>query len=95
MTDFGTVYLAVTGALLFVALALGFRVLLGVAREGLELRRRRRAGAAERHAKDEASGSEPPAGSDPPIATCPGCGADNEPGFSYCRRCAAPLRSDT
>jgi|GEM_PF-351758 hypothetical protein len=26
-------------------------------------------------------------------ATCPKCGAANEPGFSYCRRCTAPLRS--
>ena len=104
MVDAGSIYLAVTGVLLFVALGAGFHVLRGIVREGRELRRRRRAGEAETYAEDEEYDPGPPAGpeddpdgatgpsdSNDPTATCPQCGADNEPHFNYCRRCAAPL----
>ncbi|WP_435075136.1 DUF7577 domain-containing protein [Halorubrum sp. HHNYT27] len=36
-----------------------------------------------------------PGGPNAPDVTCPGCGAVNAPGFTYCRRCAGPLRSET
>jgi len=107
MIDAGSIYLAVTGVLLFVALGAGLHVLRGIVREGRELRRRRRAEESETYPEDEASDPGPPAGpedergrasdpSDPdgsndPTATCPQCGADNEPGFDYCRSCAARL----
>ena len=107
MVDAGSIYLAVTGVLLFVALGAGFHVLRGIVREGRELRRRRRAEEAETYPEDEEYDPGPPVGpedergrtsdpSDPddsndPTATCPQCGADNEPHFNYCRRCAAPL----
>jgi ribosomal protein L40E len=115
MIDVGPVYLAVTGALLLVALGLGFRVLRGIARDGRDRHRRRRAGEIEKYTEDEEYGQGPPTGpgddsaaadapdgtGDPdgandrtdPRTTCPKCGAANESGFSYCRRCATPLRS--
>ena len=91
MIDLGTVYLAVTGALLLVALGAGLHVLRGIVREGLDLRRRRRTGEVEKYTEDEEYGPGPPDDSDDPTATCPRCGAANEQGFDYCRRCAAPL----
>lgn len=109
MIDVGPIYLAVVGALLLFALGLGFSVLRGIAREGRDRQRRRRAGEIEKYTEDEEYGGRPSVGSgadrgaadDPeasndrtdPGATCPKCGAANEPGFSYCRRCTAPLRS--
>lgn len=100
MIDAGPVYLAIVGALLLVALGLGLRVLRGIVRDGRDRRRRRRAGEIEKYTEDEEYGRGPPSGSkgdregggDDPAATCPHCGADNESGFDYCRRCAAPLR---
>jgi hypothetical protein len=104
MVDAGSIYLAVTGVLLFVALGAGLHVLRGIVREGRDLRRRRRAGEVETHPEDEEYDPGPPAGpedecggttgpsdSNDPTATCPQCGADNESDFNYCRRCAAPL----
>ncbi|MFC7325719.1 zinc ribbon domain-containing protein [Halorubrum rutilum] len=107
MVDASSIYLAVTGVLLFVALGAGLHVLRGIVREGRDLRRRRRAGEAETYPEDEEYDPGPPAGPedeygrttdpsdsgdpDAPTATCPQCGADNESGFDYCRRCAAPL----
>jgi len=110
MIDVGPVYLAVAGALLLVALGLGLRVLREIAREGLDRRRRRRAGEIEKYTEDESygppadpgeapgdaggrDGSDGPSDRTDPAATCPQCGAVNAPEFSYCRRCAAPLRS--
>ncbi|WP_394338193.1 zinc ribbon domain-containing protein [Halorubrum sp. Ib24] len=103
--DLGPVYLAVVGTLLLVALGLGFRVLRGIVREGRDRRARRRAGEMEKYTEDEEYGRRPSAGSEGdraedggrgdsngPAATCPSCGAANESGFSYCRRCTAPLR---
>ena len=105
MLDLGPVSLAVTGALLLVALALGFRVLRGIVREGRDRQQRRRAGETEKYTEDEEYGPEAPADSGGDLgersardaqsdstATCPQCGAANEPGFEFCRRCAAPLR---
>jgi len=103
--DFGPVYLAVAGALLLVGLGLGFRVLRRIVREGRDRRARRRAGEVEPYTEDEEYDRRPPTGSEPdpadvgergdpndPTATCHSCGATNEPGFDYCRRCTAPLR---
>ncbi|MFO8116484.1 MAG: zinc ribbon domain-containing protein [Halorubrum sp.] len=111
MIDVGPIYLAIAGALLLFALALGFRVLRDIVREGRDRRRRRRAGELEKYTEDQEYGGRPPVGSgadrgeanDPdapddrtdPGTTCPKCGAANEPGFNYCRRCTAPLRSGT
>ena len=54
----------------------------------------------DREASGGSDGREPAAGPDgdpadrgDPGATCPQCGAANESGFNYCRRCAAPIRS--
>lgn len=113
MVDVGTLYLAVSGALLLVALGVGFRVLRGIAREGRDRQHRRRAGEAEERPEEEERGQVPAVGpgddrgesGDPDepsdadrsgdrsdsTATCPACGAANEPEFSYCRRCAASL----
>ena len=101
MVELGTAYLAVTGALLLVALGVGFRVLRGIARDGRDRTRRRRAGEAETNPDDEEHGPNPPTGSeedrtgtarsDDSTVTCPRCGVANESGFDYCRRCAAQL----
>jgi hypothetical protein len=101
MVELGTAYLAVTGALLLVALGVGFRVLRGIARDGRDLSRRRRAGEAETNPDDEEYGSDPSPGSEEdrartaqsgdPTVICPRCGVANESGFDYCRRCAAQL----
>ncbi|WP_050032050.1 zinc ribbon domain-containing protein [Halorubrum halophilum] len=108
MIDLWPAYLAVTGALLLVALGVGLRVLRGIVRDARDRQRRRRAGEMEKYTDDEEYGRGPPTGSgddrgeaegrgdsDDPndsAATCPQCGADNESGFNFCRRCAAPLR---
>lgn len=117
MVDVGTLYLAVSGALLLVALGVGFRVLRGIAREGRDRQHRRRAREVEEEPEAEEHGQAPAVGpsddrreggdqnksgdsdgsADPgdSTATCPACGAANEPGFSYCRRCAASLGPGT
>ena len=105
MIDLGPVYLAVVGTLLLVALGLGLRVLRGIVREGRDRRARRRAGEMEQYTEDDEYGRRPSAGSEGDraeagargdsngsAATCPSCGAANESGFDYCRRCAASLR---
>ncbi|WP_435094931.1 DUF7577 domain-containing protein [Halorubrum sp. N11] len=102
MIDLEPVYLAITGALLLVALGLGLRVLREIVRDGRDRQRRRRAGEIEKYTEDEEFGQGSPADSGDDrgesgvstasIATCPQCGADNESGFNYCRRCVAPLR---
>ena len=30
-------------------------------------------------------------GDEPGSMTCPRCGTDNEPGFTYCRNCVSPM----
>jgi hypothetical protein len=100
MVDIGLLYIAVTGALLLVALGVGIRVLRDIFGEARERRRKRRSGELERYTKDEeydrvhrdptesADADEDGAASTP----CPHCGADNDAAFDYCRRCASPLR---
>jgi len=104
MVEGGTVYLAVIGVLLLVALTLGVRVLGNIFREGRERRRRRNAGDIEPYTQNEAHGLDPsPSSSDGddesgpsdrggPSITCPKCGAVNDPTFTYCRQCASRLR---
>lgn len=93
MLDVGTVYLVATGALLLVALGVGSRVLLAIFREGRERSRKRREGEIERCTDDPVSDRDPP---DPDAvgrtpSTCPQCGAENDPEFTFCGECAAPL----
>jgi len=98
MIDLGTVYLAVTGALLLVTLGVGVRVLSEIVREGRDRQRRRRAGELEKYTEDEEYDRVPgdpvedngdDGGAD---TTCPQCETDNDTAFDYCRRCASPLR---
>ncbi|WP_049984096.1 zinc ribbon domain-containing protein [Halorubrum sp. BV1] len=104
MVEGGTVYFAITGVLLLVALALGVRVLKNIYKDGQERRRRRNAGDMEPYTKDESYGSPPSASPDEgddesgrsdrgdASIACPQCGAVNDPTFNYCRQCASRLR---
>ena len=98
MVDLGLLYVAATGALLLVALALGVRVLWGIVGDARERRRKRRSGELEPYTEDEEYGRVPrdslehDGDDDGAPATCPHCGADNDAAFDYCRRCASPLR---
>jgi hypothetical protein len=93
----GLRYLAVIGVLLLVALGLGVRVLWDIVGDAREIRRRRRSGELEPYAEDEeydrvARDPVEDDGDDGRAsATCPQCGADNDPAFTYCRRCASSL----
>jgi hypothetical protein len=99
-------YVAVMSVLLLVALVIGIRVLWDIVGDARETRRKRRAGELGPNAEEEESvrDSRPPAegdggdrdAADDPdgaatAATCPQCGATNDPAFDYCRRCASPL----
>lgn len=100
MVDPGLLYVAVTGALLLVALGLGVRVLWDIVGDAREIRRRRRSGELEPYTEDEeydrvtrdpaeSGGDRADGGTS---TTCPQCGAANDAAFDYCRRCASPLR---
>jgi len=90
MIDPGLLYLAVIGALLLVALGLGVRVLWDIVGDAREIRRRRRSGGLEPYTEDEEHDRVPrdPVEDDGDdgraSATCPQCGADNDPAFTYC-----------
>jgi len=101
MVDLGLLYLAVTGALLLVALGVGVRVLRDIVGDAREIRRKRRSGEREPEAEDEEYEEYDRVPRDPDetdgnttSTTCPQCGADNDAEFDYCRRCASPLRPD-
>jgi len=99
MVDLGLLYLAVTGALLLVALGVGIRVLRDIVDDAREIRRKRRSGEREPYAEDEEYDRvhrDPDEADDnrTTSTTCPQCGADNDVAFDYCRRCASPLRPD-
>jgi hypothetical protein len=96
------IYLVAVGALLLVALGAGARVLAAIYREGRDRTRRRRR-------EEPPDGDGPATDPGPPDAeaaspgaddarsagiACPQCGAENEPEFTYCNECAAPLGSD-
>lgn len=97
MTSPGQVYLVVVAVLLLLGLAVSIPVLFGIFRDGVERQRERRAGEAERYIEDPEYDRGPPAAVDDadaagePRLTCRHCGAVNEAGFRYCRRCAEPL----
>lgn len=96
MVSLGQLYAAILAALLLGVLCVSIPVLRGIVREGRERRRQRRAGEPDHETDDEASDRVP----SPPLegettgrrrATCRQCGAENDPQFTYCRRCATPL----
>ena len=64
MIDAGLIYLAITGALLLVALGLGARVLRGIVRDGRDRQHRRRAGEVEEYTEDEEYGQASSTGTD-------------------------------
>lgn len=98
MIDPTEFYLVAVGALLLVALGAAARVLAAIYREGRDRTRRRR----REDASDSDASDAPDADRDPPLSngvrdatiTCPQCGAENAPGFTYCSECAAPLGPD-
>lgn len=90
----GQLYAAVVGLLLLVALGVSVPVLKRIVLDGLERRRKRRAGELKRYTEDEEYHRTPGTPDDAAQRegeTCRQCGAENEPDFTYCRRCAAPL----
>jgi hypothetical protein len=90
----GTIYGTIVAVLLLVALGASIPVLKGIVRDGLERRRKRKAGELERYAEDEAydRGSAVASVDDGTTAlTCRECGAENRSGFRYCRRCTQSL----
>lgn len=96
MLDVGLLYFVIVGVLLLVALGLGLRVLGGIVQEARTRRRKRRAGEVERYTEDEEYGRNSLAADEeddgtPSRSTCRKCGAENDPGFRYCRRCTTPL----
>ena len=94
MVSFGTVYTALVVVFLLIALGLAVPVLKGIVVDGLERRRKWKTGEMERYTEDEEFDSVPPAADgDESDARriCSQCGAENDPAFAYCARCAAPL----
>lgn len=90
----GQLYAAVVGLLLLVALGVSVPVLKQIVLDGLERQRKRRAGELERYTEDEEyhrSPGPPDDAAERESGTCRQCGAENDPDFMYCRRCAAPL----
>jgi len=92
----GELYVAVVVVLLLFALGVCLPVLKRVVVEGIERRRRWNSGELARYSDDETSLEEsaaaPEAGPEERSpTTCDRCDTENEPGYSYCRRCAAPL----
>lgn len=90
-------YVALIAILLLVALGVSVPVLGRILREGLERRRKRRAGEGERDTEDQEYDRTPrslgPDG-DPTATgrvTCRECGTTNDSAFTYCRRCTMPL----
>lgn len=69
MVDGGTIYVAVVGALLLVALALGLRVLRDIVYEARERRRRRKAGDLDPSAEDEKDADDETDERSPPTTT--------------------------
>jgi hypothetical protein len=80
----GQLYLLVVTVLLLAALAAAVPVLAGIVREGRQRLRRGQPHPPESDADDSH-------GTPTDERSCPHCGTDNEPGFSYCRHCLEPL----
>ncbi|ELZ11201.1 zinc ribbon domain-containing protein [Natrinema thermotolerans] len=96
MGDPGQLYAVIIGVLLLVALGVSVPVLVGIARDGLERHRKRRAGKLERDTDDEEFDRRPPGAFEADTAdrtrvTCRRCGTENDAEFTYCRRCTTPL----
>lgn len=97
MVSPGQLYVGVITVLLLVALGVSIPVLTRIVRDGLERRRERQAGERERDTADEeydrittaAELDEDAEGST--RLRCRQCGAENDPTFTYCRRCATSL----
>ena len=93
----GQLYVLIVTLLLFAALGASIPVLAGIVRDARERQRERRT--AERK-PDDSPGDEHPdrsaanavdADTEETSLTCRQCGAENEPGFTYCYRCIASL----
>jgi len=82
-------YAAVVIGLLLAAIGLSIPVLKGIYRDGLERHSKRQA------SETETEDSEPTvsAGGTPDHRhrRCGQCGVENDPAFTYCRNCTAPL----
>lgn len=92
----GQLYAAVVIVLLLFALGVSIPVLRRILRDGLERRRKRKAGELERYTEDEEFDRGPTAALGEDAAgrtclTCRHCGAENDPTFRYCGHCAEPL----
>ena len=92
----GEVYAAVITILLLVALAAAIPVLKQIVVDGIERQRKWRSGEMERYTEDEEYDRGPPAALDGEATpqthlTCRHCGAENDPGFTYCSECVEPL----
>lgn len=98
MVTSGQLYAAVVVGLLFAALGISIPVLRGIYRDGLERRRERRLQERERDtdvgtSTPAAAFAESTADGAAERRPCPQCGVENDPSFTYCRRCTAVLRS--
>lgn len=96
MASPGQLFAVIIGVLLLVALGVSVPVLVQIARDGLERHRERRAGELERYTEDEEFDRDPGASLETdvkgqPRVTCRRCGTENDPQFTYCRRCTTPL----
>jgi len=96
MACLGQFFGVVIGVLLLVALGASLSVLGRIARQGLERHRKRRAGELERYTEDEEFDRDPGASLEADAtgrtrAICRRCGAENDPAFTYCRRCTTPF----
>ena len=92
----GEMYTAVVVVLLLFALGVCLPVLKRVVVEGIERRRKWNSGEIERYSDVEVSTEEPAAALEADLeertaTTCRRCGSENDPGYTYCRRCTAPL----
>ncbi len=80
--------------LLLVALGVSIPVLKRIVQDGLERQRKLRAGEIERYTEDEVYDRGQDDAIDDDVRgcqTCQQCGAKNELGVTYCRRCVVPL----
>ncbi|WP_226011759.1 DUF7577 domain-containing protein [Halomicrobium salinisoli] len=94
----GQAYFVLAVAVLLVGLAVSIPVLLGILTDGIDRQRERRTGEVERYTEDPEYDRGPPAALDGEGAEagdgrlrCRHCGAVNDGGFRYCRRCVEPL----
>ena len=89
-------YVWIVTILLLVAFGVSLPVLKRIFLDGLERHRKWQAGEIDRYTEDEEYDRVAPPAVDENAdgtsrSTCRQCGAENDPTFTYCRRCATPL----